>query len=315
MRGWLGSACPHHAPTTSCSLVQPPSPSCPPGLHPWWSHHISFADPDSDSSTQSIDKKSHYAGLFPGCFDNVELQQSMEEDGGPDLMSALYNSFPEPTLFRDYCANTLQPYLEAFPSAMLGEVGLDRSFRIPVPTTEAKTDREQDRAAKKFTELKIPVPHQLELLRRQMELAFQLNRNISMHSVQAQGQTVELITKLDKTSQRWKTSRSKICLHSYGGSTDTVAMLSRADRERIYFSFSTTINGRLERLGELIRAVPDDRLLIESDYNDIRVSEKRLWEILGVVCHAKGWEREQGAKQLARNWQRFTRQDGEGGEL
>lgn len=267
------------------------------GLHPWWSHHIYF-----DATEGQVDKRLHYSTIFPDHFD--------ADDQADDAVKApaeeLLKSFPEPTRFDDYCKNTLRPYLKAFPPAMLGEVGLDRSFRIPVPSTDPKTDREVQRAAKKFTQLRTPIAHQLQLLSRQMQVAFELNRNISMHSVQAQGQTVELVTKLGKTSKTWKDSTSKICMHSYGGSADTVGILCRAEKERIYFSFSTTINGRLDRLADLIRAVPDDRLLIESDYNDMRRSEQRLWEILGVVCHAKQWDAQEAAKRLKENWERFS---------
>lgn len=191
---------------------------------------------------------------------------------------------------------------------MLGEVGLDRSFRIPYPQTDAKSNREEHKISKKFTELKTPMEHQVRLLREQMEIAFSLDRNISMHSVQAQGATVQLLTSLAKQSKCWTSSKSKICLHSYGGSVETIGQIIRLHPDRIYFSFSTTINARLDRLEALIEATPDDRLLIESDYNDVRRSEARLWEILGVVCQAKGWSKEKAVRVLEANWRVFSRE-------
>lgn len=225
--------------------------------------------------------------------------------------------------------------MTAHDDAMLGEVGLDRSFRIPVPqpadeakssetstnsdeskkanVVDQKTEWEtkpEERRRRQFTNLKTPVEHQLKLLGAQLELAFELNRNVSMHSVQAQGATVELLQSLasppSSLSTKWSSSTSKICLHSYGGSADTVARINRLHPARIYFSFSTTINARLNRLEDLIRAVPDDRLLVESDYNDVRGSEARIWEILGVVCEAKGWSEERARSVIADNWKRFT---------
>lgn len=189
---------------------------------------------------------------------------------------------------------------------MLGEVGLDRSFRIPYPQTDAKSNREEHKVSKKFTELKTPVQHQLRLLKQQMEVAFSLNRNVSMHSVQAQGATVELLTWLDKQSTEWKKSTSKICLHSYGGSVETIAQITRLHPARIYFSFSTTINARLDRLEALIEATPNDRLLIESDFNEVRKSERRVWEILGIVCQAKGWTVAKVVDVLEGNWKTFS---------
>lgn len=251
------------------------------GLHPWWSHHITFAD-------GSITKQDHYHSLFP------------------NLPTELFESFPEPTPMSRFIQESLRPHLEAYPQAMLGEVGLDKSFRIPYPTTEAKSNRSDHKHAKKYTDLKTPMQHQLQLLQTQLEIAFELNRNVSMHVVQAHGPAADLLSSLSKTSQTWKKSTSKICMHSFGGSTDVIQRLVKnIDKNRIYFSFSTTINARLDRLEELIKAVPDNRLLIESDYNDIRKNDIRIWEILGIVCAAKEWSAGQAVKQLAGNWQVF----------
>lgn len=256
-------------------------------MHPWWSHHITF---------ESIKKLEHYASLFPSWFASEHLTEEAQ---------SLLQSFPEPTTFEVFVAETLRPYLIYFPQAMLGEVGLDRSFRIPYPQTDAKSNREEHKVSKKFTGLKTPVEHQVRLLREQMEIAFRLDRNVSMHSVQAQGATVELLTSLEKRSDNWKSSRSKICMHSYGGSVETIGQILRLHPTRVYFSFSTTINARLDRLEALIAATPDDRLLIESDFNDVRKSEQRVWEILCTVCQAKRWTLPSAVDTLEANWSAF----------
>ena len=242
-------------------------------------------------------KLEHYAALFPSWFASGDLTEEAQ---------SLLASFGEPTCFATFVKEKLQPYIEAFPSAMLGEVGLDRSFRIPYPQTDAKSNRADHKNSKKFTELKTPVEHQVRLLREQMEIAFSLDRNVSMHSVQAQGATVELLSSLAKYSKHWTNSRSKICLHSYGGSVETIGQITRIHPDRVYFSFSTTINARLDRLEALIEATPDDRLLIESDYNDVRKSEARVWEILGIVCQAKGWTKQKAVGVLAASWRAFS---------
>lgn len=263
------------------------------GLHPWWSHHISF-----DSGAQ-LDKLAHYQGLFPDYFNTGA---SMEAE-----VQSIYDSFPVPTSFDQFVASSLMPHLIQYPDAILGEVGLDRSFRIPFPQTDAKSNRAYQRTAKKFTNLKVPFEHQKWLLLAQVEVAFELNRNVSMHCVQAQGAMTDILADLPKISKHWSTSKSKICLHSFGGSVEVIQRLvNQVDKRRIYFSFSTTINAKLDRLEELIRAVPDDRILVESDFNDIRQNERRIWEILGVLCDAKGWDKERGAAQLRKNWQGFT---------
>lgn len=263
------------------------------GLHPWWSHHISFRE-----GGRAPSKQEHYSEVFPSYFAG---------DGMSEESKMLYESFPEPTLISTYVQNILRPSLLEYPNAMVGEVGLDRSFRIPFPKTDAKSDRSDHKQAKKFTNLKVPMEHQLKLLNTQLDVAFELNRNVSFHDVQAHGAVMDLLASLAKHSDKWKHSKSKICLHSFGGSVDVIERVSKhIDKERIYFSFSTTINARLERLEELIRAVPDTRLLIESDYNDIRYNDIRVWEILGIVCDARGWTSHEAASILKRNWREFS---------
>ncbi|CAD6584732.1 MAG: hypothetical protein CYPHOPRED_002834 [Cyphobasidiales sp. Tagirdzhanova-0007] len=269
------------------------------GLHPWWSHHISVEDITTASPSVTSQKQVHYASLFPGYFDNLDLEPAA---------SALFESLPSPTRFTTFVEKTLRPYLLSYPNAVLGEVGLDRSFRIPAAKEDPKSARSHlgdEVVHKKLTHLKTPIEHQLQLLTKQLELAFELDRNVSMHSVQAQGATVDLLFSLSNDG-KWIGSKSKICMHSYGGSADTIARILRIHPKRLYFSFSTTINARLSRLEALIRAVPDDRLLLESDYNDVRTSEIRLWEILGIVCDAKGWHKEGAALRLKENWRTFS---------
>jgi Tat protein secretion system quality control protein TatD with DNase activity len=264
------------------------------GLHPWWSHHVSFEDADCLPS-----KLEHYRKVFPASFTATDTLTDEE--------TTLLQSFPEPTSFSTFVSQVLRPNLEAYPQAMLGEVGLDRSFRIPLPQTDAKSNRSDQRIVKKFTNLKVPVEHQMKLLQEQMEIAFELNRNISFHCVQAHGLVADLLVALPKQSKHWKNSNSMICLHSFGGSVDVIQRITKhIEKERVYLSFSTTINARLDRLEELIRAVPDNRLLIESDYNHIEHNEARIWEILGIVCEAKSWKPQEAAEQLEKNWDTFS---------
>ena len=122
----------------------------------------------------------------------------------------------------------------------------------------------------------------------------------------SKGPMTELLAGLTTQSKGWRQCKSKICMHSYGGSVDTIRRLHKLYRNRIYFSFSTTINGRLERLDLLIQAVPDDLLLIESDINDVRRSEEKMWQILGRVCRAKDWSLEEAVRRLEQNWAGFV---------
>lgn len=60
----------------------------------------------------------------------------------------------------------------------------------------------------------------------------------------------------------------RVMLHSYGGSPEEIPKYCKLKGigDRFYFSFSTAINARTpEKLRARIAAVPDDRLLLESD--------------------------------------------------
>lgn len=61
---------------------------------------------------------------------------------------------------------------------------------------------------------------------------------------------------------------TKIMLHSYGGSVEEIPRFYKLPGigDRVYYSFSHAINHRTpDKLRARIAAVPDDKLLIESD--------------------------------------------------
>jgi len=57
----------------------------------------------------------------------------------------------------------------------------------------------------------------------------------------------------------------------------------------IFLSLSTVINGRSENHEHLIRHCRADRLLAESDYNDISFVTSQTWEILETISRIRGW--------------------------
>ena len=66
-------------------------------------------------------------------------------------------------------------------------------------------------------------------------------------------------------------------------------------------------NGLSTKLADVIKAVPDDRLLVETDLNYAGDSLDRLLEqITRTICGIKGWKLEEGVRQLGKNWKRFV---------
>ena len=61
-----------------------------------------------------------------------------------------------------------------------------------------------------------------------------------------------------------------IIMHSYGGTAgmmDSLTTMKQGIGSRFYFSFSPVINMRSPKTVEVIKHVPQDRLLIETDQN------------------------------------------------
>eukprot|EP00879_Flechtneria_rotunda_P013455 GHRR01014049.1.p1 GENE.GHRR01014049.1~~GHRR01014049.1.p1 ORF type:complete len:410 (+),score=116.67 GHRR01014049.1:85-1314(+) len=141
----------------------------------------------------------------------------------------------------------LRSLLQNNPHAFVGEIGIDRAAQIP--GSKAKTS----------------FNHQLELLERQVALAAEFQRPVSIHCVRGYGHLLQFFQQLAKQPSACP---PKVMLHSYGGSLEEIPRFHKLKGigERFYFSFSHVINQRTpDKLVARIAAVPSDRLLIESD--------------------------------------------------
>lgn len=98
---------------------------------------------------------------------------------------------------------------------MLGEVGLDRIFRVPI---QYHVPPDQKRELTPFT---IPLEHQLTVLKAQLMIAVELGRNVSMHSVKAQQATVSLLDEVRMEVGEEKWMRVSVDMHSCGLSPET----------------------------------------------------------------------------------------------
>lgn len=131
------------------------------GVHPWAAHTISLQNPSPPA-------REHYAALFRA----------------QDVDVALLDALPTPTPLDEVLAQ-LRAYLTRYSHALVGEVGIDRSFRLPYPGS----------APQRLTRYQTPIEHQLAVLEPQVRLACQLRRSISMHSVRAAGHTTNLLAR------------------------------------------------------------------------------------------------------------------------
>ncbi|GAA6002188.1 hypothetical protein JCM10207_003116 [Rhodosporidiobolus poonsookiae] len=252
------------------------------GLHPWFCHPISFEPPESLPS-----KEEHYARLFPSPSDSSAPH--------PQL-SVVLPTFPPPISISTFLS-TLEENLLAHPSSHVGEIGLDRAFRIPNPPHISADKRNQ-----KHTDLATPLEHQIRVVEAQVDLAIRLGRSISFHSVRTPQETVETLKRFKAEKEGWSTIH--VCLHSFGGSAESAKQIQKT-HHNIFFSFATIISGRSPHFHNLLRAIQPDRLLIESDFSHTAEIDNQIWECLEEMQEAHGWTAEEAVSRLEANWKRF----------
>lgn len=297
------------------------------GWHPWNSHEI-FDDTLKDGSPKSLDneaKIAHYqAVLNPPPADK-------------EFMLALAD--PQP--LSDCVADTKRR-LEEFPTALVGEVGLDKAFRIPeawlpgVIGNQGEGRPPGGREGRKLSPYHVDMDHQKKILTAQLQLAGDMQRSASVHGVQAHGVLYETLHTLwkghERASRRKRDKRRseigilgnagtqddpsnttfppRICLHSYSGPVDTTKQYLHASVPiDFYFSFSMVVNfstAAASKTEKVIKALPDDRILVESDLHAAgERMDAALEAVVKKVCELKQWSFKDGALQLAANWKRF----------
>ena len=165
---------------------------------------------------------------------------------------------------------TLRDFLTRFPSAGVGEIGLDRWIE----------DHDID--------------DQLVVFRKQLDLALELSRPCTIHCLRAWGQLLKELASRE--------SLPRFLVHSFGGSIETGRKLADLGA---YFSFSGHfLHSRKEKVVEVFRQLPKDRILVETDAPDMIPPEsdrpygndvinhpanlariqKRLMELTGVTA-------------------------------
>ena len=299
------------------------------GWHPWFSYQM-YDDTDlgEPQELSAQEKSNHYRSALTPCPRDEEY----------------ISSLATPLSLSDFISKT-RDYLKQFPYALVGEVGLDKSFRIPeewTPQTKATRDRAAtpgSRDGRHLTPYRVNMEHQRKVLLAQLKLAAEMKRPVSVHGVAAHGylyNTLEMTwkgheRKSPKNKMKAKLTKGletmpiegnkegrlspasppyppRICLHSYSGAADTLKQyFNRAVPADIYVSFSSAINlSKSDKALEVIKAVPDKRILVESDLHIAGDEmDRRLEEMSRKICEVKGWNLQDGVRQLGENWVHF----------
>jgi Tat protein secretion system quality control protein TatD with DNase activity len=305
------------------------------GWHPWFAHQI--AQDDMKTTT----KADHYRQVLTG---------TSEED------KQFFQTLPDPKPLRVLLAET-RTRLLAHPHALVGEIGLDKAFRLPMPWQQHEVESRDvgltpgSREGRKLSPYRVSMDHQRAVLKAQLQLAGELRRAVSVHSVQAHGAVFEVLHSLwqgherKQESQRERKQRKleetyedssdnssrqlrdnpsssqedneplpyppRVCMHSYSGPPDQLKQYLRPGvPSQVYFSFSAVINfanPSVEKVAAVLKALPDDRILAESDLHCAGPEiDQLLQDVIRTICRLRGWSLEDGVKRLAENWRRFV---------
>lgn len=254
------------------------------GWHPWFSYQMF----DDRSTNKTPDPMTHYMTVLTPKVEDV----------------AFLKALPEPLSLTQFLTDT-EARLRKHPFALIGEVGLDKSFRLPEewPPDEAQSRDPSltpgSREGRRLSPYRVQLAHQKVILEAQLRLAGKLGRPASIHSVQAHGAVHEVLQSLwaghEKMSSRQKKRRSsaagahaaddeerihqgpssplpfppRICMHSYSGPADFLReFLNNKVPIDVYFSFSDVINfsgPSSEKVIDVVKAIPESKILIESD--------------------------------------------------
>ena len=131
---------------------------------------------------------------------------------------------------------TLEHLLDELPGACVGEIGIDRWIE---PRDEAGQD---------------------DVFRAQLDIAAQKNRPVMIHCLRGWGWLMDVL-------RSRKAVAPAMLIHAYGGSVELIKPLAEMGA---YFSFAGNIfEPKRETAREAVKAVPLDRLLIETDAPDM----------------------------------------------
>lgn len=158
------------------------------GWHPWFSHQMFDTDRwEGKVELTAEEKIEHY-----------RMALSPKKDPLSDEDRKLFQAFPEPRPFKQFLEQT-RLKLQEFPFALVGEVGIDRGFRIPEAwTADQQHGRDNGltpggREGRRLSPYHVDLEHQKKVLVAQLNLAGEMGRAVSCHGVQAHGMLFDTI--------------------------------------------------------------------------------------------------------------------------
>ena len=178
------------------------------GWHPWFSHQMYLDEDNSEAARGAEEARGELQGDAKIKHYQKVLQPSRPNPLSEEDRKALL-SLPNPISFSAFLAQT-RDNLEKHPLALIGEIGLDRSFRIPEAWDTdlefwGKRNRNLTpggREGRRLTPFKCSQQHQKQIFKQQLQLAAETGRAVSVHGVQAHGLVFDTLSELWKGHEK-----------------------------------------------------------------------------------------------------------------
>ncbi|ETS83263.1 hypothetical protein PFICI_05139 [Pestalotiopsis fici W106-1] len=180
------------------------------GWHPWFSYQIyddKASEPTYDGTAEG--KAAHYDKIL---------------SPAPSSQSKAFSSgLQDPVALSKFISET-RARLQEHPHALVGEIGLDKAFRIPESWTVVgdggrdETLTPGGREGRRLSPHRVNIAHQTSILKAQLQLAGELNRAVSVHGVQVHGGVYNAISDCWKGYEKEVLSRReqrKIAPHAH----------------------------------------------------------------------------------------------------
>ena len=190
----------------------------------------------------------------------------------------------------------LRTALQAEPNiSIVGECGLDR-----VAKTKETGATEWDT--------------QLQVFYEQMQVAAELQRPVSLHCVRGHSFVYEWLRNQEKEPEKERQAKNQeesnasttqtlspyppsLAFHSYTGSSEMATSLLRLPQvgKSVYFGFSASVNLKTihteSKCREVLRTLPPDRILLESDLDKKEAVPGAMTRICDFVAQSIGMEK------------------------
>ncbi|KAG7357843.1 TatD family hydrolase [Nitzschia inconspicua] len=260
------------------------------GIHPWFLHELlddqwemvettTTTTTTTTTNTATTNQNNSNNNNYHGDDDD-------DDDHGDD------DDVDLTTTKRPRWVVAMETLLLQHPNAVVGEIGLDKFHFDPV-TKDLTSSMER----------------QIDAFRYQLQLAAQHRRPVSIHCVRAMGPVIDTIQEVYLTNNH--KLPPKLYFHAFGGKAATATQIIKtleklfqkninnnsknknknSANNNIYFGFAPVINNlESAKTYEVIRAVGLDRLVLETDHEDVQyvpsslaIGVSNIADTLGVI--------------------------------